>query len=156
MKLARRAGVLAHPTSLPGPGGLGDLGPATEEFLDWCSEADLGLWQLLPVGPTDEELSPYASPSSFAGNPRLISARALADRGWLDEADVDRQGRGILEASWAWFRQRGSAAARSALAEFLAAPAQAAWLEDWVLYAALKRRFEGRGWTGWPAALRAR
>ncbi len=75
----RRAGVLLHLTSLPGPHGVGDLGPAAEQFADWCARAGLTLWQMLPVGPVGGGESPYSGTSSFAGEPLLVSLERLAD-----------------------------------------------------------------------------
>jgi hypothetical protein len=69
--LPRAAGVLLHPTSLPGPYGIGDLGPAAAAFVDWAASAGFRLWQVLPLGPTGYGNSPYGSPSAFAGNPAL-------------------------------------------------------------------------------------
>ena len=64
----RSSGVLLHPTSLPGPFGIGDLGPAADRFLDWAAAAGQTLWQILPIGPTGGG-SPYTCLSAFAGNP---------------------------------------------------------------------------------------
>jgi len=72
MRLPRSAGVLLHPTSLPGPHGIGDLGPEAFQFLEVLHEADISLWQMLPLGPTGYGNSPYQCFSSFAGNPLLI------------------------------------------------------------------------------------
>ncbi|MCB1037002.1 MAG: 4-alpha-glucanotransferase, partial [Acidobacteria bacterium] len=77
----RQAGVLLHPTSLPGPWGVGDLGPAAETFLDWLEEAGQSLWQMLPLSPSDEHGSPYSGRSAFAGNPLLISPELLVREG---------------------------------------------------------------------------
>jgi len=167
----RRAGVLAHPTSLPGPYGIGDLGPQAEEFLDWCAEAGLRVWQVLPVGPTGLGYSPYSGLSAFAGNPMLISPAWLVDRGWLsgsveppcgpDPGRVDFE-RVIpwklewLRRAWERFRSCSSGDDRRALEAFVDHPDQRAWLEDWTLYTAIKRRHGGRQWTVWDADLRRR
>ena len=76
-KLARRSGVLLHPTSFPGPWGIGDLGAAARRFVDFLGATHQQLWQLLPLGPTAEDGSPYSSFSSSAGNPLLISIEDL-------------------------------------------------------------------------------
>jgi 4-alpha-glucanotransferase len=89
----RRAGVLLHVSSLPAPHGIGDLGPAAHAFADWCSGAGLTIWQMLPVGPVGPGDSPYASTSSFAGEPLFISLEVLASEGLLSRADL-RPGRG--------------------------------------------------------------
>lgn len=66
---ARAAGVLLHPTSLPG----GDLGPSAYRFVDWLAAAGQTWWQILPLNPPDPGGSPYQSVSAFAGNTDLIS-----------------------------------------------------------------------------------
>ena len=81
----RGAGVLLHPTSLPGRFGIGDLGPEAVRFLDWLAEAGQTMWQMLPLGPTGLGDSPYVAESVFAGNPLLISPEALQDDGLVDE-----------------------------------------------------------------------
>src|SRR5438874_1733300 len=85
----RRGGVLLHPTSLPSRFGIGDLGPAASDFLDYLARARQTLWQVLPLGPTGFGDSPYASPSAFAGNPLLIAPEPLVDDGLLDQADLE-------------------------------------------------------------------
>jgi 4-alpha-glucanotransferase len=172
MTLSRSAGVLVHPTSLPGPHGIGDLGPSTIRFLDWAAEAGLKVWQVLPLGPTGPDGSPYSSPSAFAGNPLLVSPTRLAEGGWLPPG-AESDGRGFDEASvafgpvrtwktkllrlsWDRFRRSASPADRRELESFIEHPDQEYWLEDWVLYAAIKHRFEGRAWTRWDRELRLR
>lgn len=79
----RRAGTLLHVSSLPAPHGVGDLGPTAHAFADWCAAAGQTIWQMLPVGPVGPGDSPYASTSSFAGEPLYISLELLADDGLL-------------------------------------------------------------------------
>ncbi|HXM77598.1 MAG TPA: 4-alpha-glucanotransferase, partial [Thermoanaerobaculia bacterium] len=79
----RSAGILLHPSSLPGPFGIGDIGPAAVRFLDWAAAAGQSLWQILPLCPTGAGDSPYGGTSAFAGNPLLLSPEALAAEGWL-------------------------------------------------------------------------
>src|SRR5450755_2341799 len=86
----RSSGILLHPTSLPGPYGIGDLGPAAFEFLDYLEAGGQSLWQMLPLGPTGYGDSPYQCFSAFAGNPLLISLDSLADQGLLDADDLQR------------------------------------------------------------------
>src|ERR1700720_518281 len=86
MTFPRSTGILLHPISLPSRGGIGDLGPAAYEFLDFLAEARQGLWQVLPLNPPANGTSPYSSTSAFAGNPLLISLDRLAEKGWLDAA----------------------------------------------------------------------
>jgi len=77
MEMKRVSGLLVHPTSFPGPYGIGDLGKEAYRFVDFLAEGKQSLWQILPLGPTGVGDSPYASTSSFAGNPLLISLDAL-------------------------------------------------------------------------------
>src|SRR5437764_1984916 len=79
----RASGILLHPTSLPGPFGIGDLGPEAHEFVRLLAETGQRCWQILPLGPTGFGNSPYQSYSSHAGNPLLISPDLLHDDGWL-------------------------------------------------------------------------
>lgn len=89
----RRAGVLLHVSSLPSPHGVGDLGPAAHAFAEWCAASGQSVWQMLPVGPVGPGDSPYASTSSFAGEPLFISLEVLVAEGLLARADL-RPGRG--------------------------------------------------------------
>ena len=77
MRLQRSAGVLLHPTSLPGPDGIGDVGPQAYRWLDWLAATGCGWWQVLPLGPTGYGDSPYQCFSAFAGNPLLVSPELL-------------------------------------------------------------------------------
>src|SRR5690349_3375470 len=88
MKLfSRSGGILLHPTSLPGPYGMGDLGPQAYRFVDWLAGTGCKLWQVLPLGPTGYGDSPYQCFSAFAGNPYLISFDSLIEDGLLSQAD---------------------------------------------------------------------
>ena len=80
----RRSGILLHPTALPGPHGIGDIGPHAYRFVDHLSVMNQSLWQILPIGPTDFHNSPYSSISTFAGNHLLISLHLLVEDGLLD------------------------------------------------------------------------
>ncbi len=88
MKTMRSSGVLAHPTSFPGTPGIGTFGKPSYAFVDWLAEAGQTLWQILPLGPTGYGDSPYASFSTFAGNPLLIDLEMLAERGWADASAI--------------------------------------------------------------------
>ncbi|HEX3724163.1 MAG TPA: 4-alpha-glucanotransferase, partial [Nitrolancea sp.] len=88
--ISRSCGILLHPTSLPGPRGVGDLGEEAARFVDFLAEAEQSIWQILPLGPTGVANSPYDCRSAFAGNPLLISEQWLADRGLIDNGDVER------------------------------------------------------------------
>jgi len=152
----RRAGVLLHLTSLPGEGPCGTLGMHAHRFVDWLAEAGLGVWQLLPVGPTQADLSPYQSPSAHAGNPRLIDLAQLAAEGWLpavlQQAPDDAAHDAALKTAGAAFRQ-GGGLATPAFRAFCAE--HACWLEDFVLFQALHDHHRC-GWWDWPDGLRGR
>lgn len=168
----RRAGLLLHPTSLPGRYGIGDLGPTASAFLAWAADAGQAIWQVLPLGPTGMGDSPYGCLSAFAGNPLLISPERLAEEGLLprealtlgEEPPGDRvafeaaraRREQILRASFAHFRAAPPAGIREAFEAFVDAPEQRSWLEDWTLFSALKAAHDGREWTAWDAALRDR
>src|SRR5437899_3053952 len=85
----RAAGILLHPTSLPGPHGVGDMGDGAFRFVDYLVTAGQQLWQVLPLGPTGFGNSPYAARSAFAGNPLLISLERVRDAGLLTAGDLD-------------------------------------------------------------------
>ena len=166
----RRAGVVLHFTSLPGPHGSGDLGAPARRFVEWLASAGQSVWQVLPVGPIGPGDSPYQSPSAFAGNPLLVALQPLVDRGWLDApaapAAAAFDGQRVdyrvlipwrsaqLQAAAAGFAARATAADRAAMAAWQAA--QADWLGDWSLFAALKDAHGGRPWWEWAPALARR
>ena len=169
MKFNRAAGVLLHPTSLPGPYGIGDLGPAAYAWVDWLAGSGCKLWQVLPLGPTGYGDSPYQCFSAFAGNPYLVSPQVLLEQGLLRSDDLaempawDEQrvdfGRlylwkpALLEKAF----RRFSAEPGTVQAEFAAFCAENAfWLEDYALFMAIKETNGGGSWDGWPKALRLR
>ena len=90
MRFPRATGILLHPTSLPGPNGIGEIGPEAFGFADWLAEAGQRIWQVLPLGPTGYGDSPYQCFSAFAGNPLLLSLDRLVDRGYLSRQDIAR------------------------------------------------------------------
>jgi len=163
--MTRAAGILLHPTSLPGRFPIGDVGPAADRFLEWAARAGQSLWQVLPLGPTGAGNAPYTSSSTFAGNPLLISPERLVeedllDRGALDDAPGSSPGRvdyagarawkeRLLRSSWEHFTRHAGPALREDLAAFEQAPEQGAWLTDWARFGALKARFGERPWTDW-------
>ena len=153
----RRAGVLLHPTSLPGSLGNGDLGPDAYRFVDLLVDCRITLWQTLPLGPTHEDLSPYQCLSVHAGDFRLINLQLLVEQGWLDDAgldpsqDPDVQRRLRLAAAHDGFQRQASAEEREAFARF--ACEHAGWLEDFALYQALRGAHRGKAWYQWPRAI---
>src|SRR5271167_391542 len=91
MSFPRSSGILLHPTSLPGPYGIGELGPEAHRFADFLRASRQRIWQVLPLGPTGYGDSPYQCFSAFAGNPLLISLETLADRGYLNVRDLNER-----------------------------------------------------------------
>ena len=89
MNISRSSGVLLHPLSLGGPWPCGTMGDEARLFVDFCTQARLGWWQILPLGPTAFGDSPYQSPSAFAGNPYLIDPQALAAQGLLSREELE-------------------------------------------------------------------
>ena len=165
MSFPRLTGILLHPISLPSRGGIGDFGPAAYEFLDFLAAARQGLWQVLPLGPPANGNSPYSSTSAFAGNPLLISLQRLADRGWIDHSDLrglpETVGRidydevrahklPLLEKAAGKFIHSAPQESQSHFQRFCADNAW--WLEDFVLYDALRDRYRSN-WKHWPAEL---
>ncbi len=155
----RRAGVLLHPTSLPSGVGNGDLGDDALRFIDWLAVAGFSVWQMLPVGPTHHDRSPYQSFSVHAGNPQLISLDRLRAAGWLageagSGGDPEVARSEALRAARAGFERYANPAARAAYAEFIRAHAH--WLEDFALFQTLRFEQSERPWWEWPASLRDR
>lgn len=147
----RAAGILLHPTSLPSPHGIGDLGPGAYRFLDFLRASGMRLWQILPLGPCGHGNSPYSAVSSFAGNPLLISLELLVEEGllsWEELADPPQfpEERVDYESVESWKRPL----LRKAAGRFLKEPPVAFdefcgqeewWLEDFALYTALQDHF---------------
>ncbi len=168
MSFERASGILLHPTSLPSRGGIGDLGPAAHEFVEFLAAAGQRLWQVLPLSPVGFANSPYSSISAFAGNPLLISLERLADKGWLAHGRVDSltdyEGDVcfervkaakiplILEAA-ANFLRDAKGDHRSRYERFCRENAW--WLEDFVLFAVLRDKFPD-GWNTWPREIARR
>jgi 4-alpha-glucanotransferase len=162
----RRAGLLLHPTSLPGGVGTGDLGPNAYRFVDFLASCDFTVWQMLPVNPTHGNLSPYACQSIHAGNTRLISLELLESQGWLkkgtepppaadaDEHDAFLYRKARLREGHAGFLRAATPKDREAYEEFKAK--RAYWLENYALFQALQDEYEGGPWWEWEPALRDR
>jgi 4-alpha-glucanotransferase len=165
----RASGVLLHFTSLPGPHGTGDLGPAATHFVDWLHGAGQSLWQVLPINPIGPGNSPYQSVSAFAGSPLMVALEPLVAAGWLaepvlpaggfDDTRTD-YGRVIpwrmaqLRSAAAGFTERGTAAER---ARFIAWQArERSWLEDYALFMAIETAQGGQPWWCWPEPLKRR
>jgi 4-alpha-glucanotransferase len=162
----RAAGVLLPVSSLPGPHGIGDFGPAARGFADWLAAAGFGWWQVLPLGPTDPFYgsSPYRSISSGALGPLFVSPELLVEDGLLDPAAVAAPprlpaGRADYPAAARWktgLLDRALTRFRPGTGFRRFCAGESGWLDDYALFVALKRRFGGLAWTAWPARLRDR
>src|SRR5688572_24820275 len=160
----RASGLLLHPTSLPGPHGSGDLGPAAHAFAEFLAAAGQRWWQMLPVGPPGEGHSPYSAASAFAGHPALISPDVLVERGllgrtdvkpprWPDPTRVDHNHTlafrlPLLRVAFERFRARGGER-QAGFRRFV--EDNAFWLDDYVLFAALKKAMGEKPWSQWDA-----
>jgi 4-alpha-glucanotransferase len=165
----RASGILLHPTSLPGPHGLGSLGDEACRFVDFLAETGQSVWQILPLGPTGYGDSPYSAFSAFAGNAMLVSLEKLVQAGDLDPSDIEGVSRPEGEADYGFahdfkgrllfkaarrFRESDGSDRRKAFDEFCAF--QAYWLHDYALFRALRRHFGEQSWVEWPENIRRR
>ena len=167
----RTAGVLLHPTSLPctetcwGEGAtkaFGTLGKDAYDFIDLIAQAGLTIWQMLPTGPTQADMSPYQSISAHAGNPDLISFDWLLNKGWIKAGDIQL----VKSESLVSARQQCAIS----FYQYLNSPdgektkqyfqnfctQQQYWLDDFSLFSALRSEFNGASWITWPLELRQR
>jgi 4-alpha-glucanotransferase len=156
MDIRRSAGVLLHPVSLPGPYGIGELGREAYRFVDFLQKAGIGIWQVLPLGPTGYGDSPYQCLSSFAGNPLLIDLDLLVEQGDLPsraleqlppfpEERVDYQKvrqwkEPLLFEAAARFLDEGESRHLEAYAAFC--DEKAHWLDDFSLFVVIKDHFD--------------
>jgi 4-alpha-glucanotransferase len=174
MDFERCSGVLLHISSLPSYGGIGDLGPAAHEFVEFLASGKQHVWQVLPLCPTGFGNSPYAGSSAFAGNPYLISLEYLVDWGWIageriaglagrggnvNFEDVERRKLPLLYEAAGNFLDRGEhdpelSGQWKRFVDFCSV--EAGWLTDYALYAELRRKFNTGAWTQWPEAIRRR
>jgi 4-alpha-glucanotransferase len=155
----RSAGVLLHPTSLPGHWESGLLGDHARRFVDVLAAGGFSLWQMLPVGPVGDSLSPYQMTSAFAGNARLIDPVPLKSAGWLPvESVVDGGGwperAALLRQAWEGFRCSASHADRSEFAAWW--QARRNWLLPYALFRVAREQYGQNGWWTWPEAIRHR
>lgn len=156
----RRAGVLLHPTSLPGLADNGDIGHQAYRFIEFLHSHGFKVWQMLPLGPTHDDKSPYQCLSSHAGNPDLISVDWLVDKGWLDksilvvnETEPGYRPNCIKLAAENFYRVNDESWMEK-LTEFI--QKHSFWLEDYSLFIALKQKYNNKPWYEWPEQLRHR
>lgn len=157
----RGCGILLHPTSLPGPGGIGSLGADARRFIDLLQLMGMSYWQVLPLTPPACGNSPYSAFTAFGGNPLLIDLERIEQEG--DLSPVSRSGSfpenrvdftAVSAAKMELLHQAGSAfLARKQTPrhlEFLHFCDTTPWLHDFALFMGLKRHFHGKSWCRWP------
>jgi 4-alpha-glucanotransferase len=163
MLFQRSAGILLHPTSLPGRFGIGDLGAAAYNFVDFLARSGQSIWQVMPLGPTGYGDSPYQCFSAVAGNTLLVSPEKLLADGYLDTLDntskfpeghvdygaVIHDKSELLRRSFVYFQSYGRAGQRQAFDAFR--QANGSWLDDYALFMALKKHYHGAVWSTWDA-----
>jgi 4-alpha-glucanotransferase len=157
----RGCGILLHPTSLPGPGGIGSLGADARRFMDLLHEMRMSYWQILPLTPPAAGNSPYSAFTAFGGNPLLIDLERIAAEGDLAEAsDSSRYPENhvdftaVLGTKLKLLHQAGSAflgrKENPRADEYRHFCETTPWLHDFALFMALKQRFHGKCWDRWP------
>lgn len=168
MKFERASGILLQPTSLPSPHGIGDLGRSAYEFIDFMTRSGQTLWQVLPLGPTGYDHSPYTMNfSAFAGNPLMVSLEQLVEEGLLEAGEVsplenaksDRvefsrvipHKTKMLRQAFERFKAKGANAELDKFSE-----EQGWWLEDFVLFMALLEANDGKPWSQWERSIARR
>jgi len=164
MHFARSSGTLLHPTSLPGPHGVGDFGTAAYRFVDFLQASGQKLWQVLPLNPTGYGDSPFQCFSASAGNPLLISLEQLVDNDILAIEDIGKPPEFPLDSvdygrviAWKFpilrraarnFVTAATAEKQQAFEQFCSENAH--WLDDFALFMALKDAHQQLAWTRWP------
>ena len=166
----RSSGILLHPTSLPGRYGIGTLGKAAFDFIDFLSSAGQQYWQILPLGPTGCADSPYQCFSAHAGNPNLIDLEQLvrdrllqhqdlvncpvlsADR--VDFEAVQQARQPLLKKAYLQFRDKAGELEKLAYHNFLRE--QSKWLNDYALFRAIKAYLDQKPWYQWEKSLKTR
>jgi 4-alpha-glucanotransferase len=164
MKFPRRSGLLLHPTSLPSPYGIGDLGSSAFQFIDFLNTTGQTYWQILPLTPTDSSYSPYQGLSAFAGNPMLISLDQLYRDGFLSKSLLKKasdfnpnrivfdkvipQKTTLLTEAFNTFKSRSSSEEQAGINEF--ARSQSFWLNDYLFFMALLEKNNFSPWYDWP------
>jgi 4-alpha-glucanotransferase len=155
---------------LPSTYGIGDLGPAAVNYIEWLAEAGVRWWQVLPLHPPGPGDSPYSAISTFAGNELLVSPERLVEDQLLDEGDladvpdfpkewvdfgaVASYKNKLLAGAFDRFRERNRADLLEELAAFRDSHRE--WLADFALFRALKDDRGGQPWYDWPRPLARR
>lgn len=170
MNYERACGIILHPTSLPGPDGIGDLGPEAYRWVNFLEASGCSLWQVLPLAPTGYGDSPYQTFSAFAGNPYMVSPAllledglltraSLADRpefpaGHVDFGEVIQWKLKLLQRAYDRFVKDKPASLTGEFQDFQ--EQERDWLDDYALFAAIKQDNNYAPWNQWPEPLRLR
>lgn len=158
----RGCGILLHPTSLPGPGGIGSLGADARRFIDLLCDMGMSYWQVLPLTPPSCGNSPYSAFTAFGGNPFLIDLEQIVAAGDLPEMSCDvtfpaervdydavaATKMELLYQAGTNFISQNTETPRAF--EFGHFCTTTIWLHDFALFMALKRRYNGDSWNSWP------
>jgi 4-alpha-glucanotransferase len=167
---SRASGILLHPTSLPSQFGIGDLGKNAYQFIDFLSNSNQQVWQILPLGPTGYGNSPYLCYSALAGNPLLISSELLQEDGLLTEEDLanlpeyptDRVDYNLVSATKLPLLKQASKNFKNKASEQQLQKFQGfgdrhkEWLDDYALFMALKEANRGANWSQWDKEIASR
>jgi 4-alpha-glucanotransferase len=164
MLWTRSSGVLLHPTSLPGPYGVGDFGPGASQFLEFLAQSKQSFWQVLPLNPTGATNSPYLAFSAFAGNPLLISPDLLVAEGLIPSSAIKEAPRfPPTPVDFSRANRFKGRLLRMAHKRFKASDEYEAfcseqrdWLDDFAFFVALKNQHRGADWNRWEEPLAAR
>jgi 4-alpha-glucanotransferase len=171
MAFDRSSGILLHPTSLPGPYGMGEIGAAAFAFIDDLARAKQRIWQILPINATGNNASPYSATTTFAANMVMIDVESLIGLGLLsaeelaplkdlpqDKVDFDQAipaRMAVLMLAGARLAAQTSGDLAHGLAAFKAKHG-ATWLDDYCLFEAISVSRNREGWMHWPPGLRSR
>jgi 4-alpha-glucanotransferase len=171
MPFDRSSGILLHPTSLPGPYGMGEIGKAAFQFVDDLARAKQRIWQILPINSTGNNASPYSATTTFAANAVMIDVEGLVGLGLLsaeevaplkdlpqDKVDFDKAipaRMGVLMTAGARLAAQSSGDLADGLAAFRAKHSHV-WLDDYCLFEAISVSRGREGWMYWPEGLRGR
>ena len=163
----RNAGILLPISALPSPCGIGTMGQAARDFIQFLAEAGQSCWQILPIGPTSYGDSPYQSFSAYAGNPYFIDFDDLAEEGLLGPAEYQSVNWGARpdDIDYGLLYARRYPVLRLSCGRLLAEEPgdydrfcreHALWLEDYALFMAIKGKYGGASWLDWPQAEKLR
>ena len=147
----RRSGVLLHITSLPS----GNMGADAYRFVDFLQASGVSVWQMLPLGPTHDDRSPYQCLSAHAGNNRLICRDTLKSYPWADATKLkDPKLSRLMANAYSQFEVNADECERAAFRAFC--DQHQYWLDDYVSFRELRHLNQSRAWFDWPTEFRDR